>query len=92
MRTLTDEDHKRIYKVVCEVAGRNGVEGFCNEYHAVLQGGGGVAVGVRGDSKRTTTSCGLATSARLVIWPYLVDVTRQVSPDFAAKMAGGKRR
>ena len=31
MRTLTDEDHKRIYKVVCEVAGRNGVEGFCNE-------------------------------------------------------------
>ena len=31
MRALTDEDHKRIYKVVCEVAGRNGVEGFCNE-------------------------------------------------------------
>ena len=27
MRTLTDKDHKRIYKVVCEVAGRNGVEG-----------------------------------------------------------------
>ena len=27
MRTLTDEEHKRIYKVVCEVAGRNGVEG-----------------------------------------------------------------
>ena len=50
------------------------------------------AMRVRGDSKRTTTSCGLATSARLVIWPYLVDVTRQVSPGFAAKMAGGKRR
>ena len=31
MRTLTDKDHKRIYKVVCEITGRNGVEGFCNE-------------------------------------------------------------
>ena len=31
MRTLTDEEHKRIYKVVCEITGRNGVEGFCNE-------------------------------------------------------------
>ena len=24
-KKLTDEDHERIYKVVCEVAGRNGV-------------------------------------------------------------------
>ena len=61
-------------------------------HHAVLQGGGGAAVAARGDSKRTTTSCGLATSARSASGPYLVDVTRQVSPGFAAKMAGGKRR
>ena len=27
MRNLTDEDHKQIYRIVCEVAGRNGVEG-----------------------------------------------------------------
>ncbi len=27
MRSLTDEDHKQIYRIVCEVAGRNGVEG-----------------------------------------------------------------
>ena len=44
-------------------------------HHAVLQGGGGVAVGVRGDSKRTTTSCGLATSARLASGPYLMAAT-----------------
>ena len=30
MRTLTDEEHKRIYRIVCEITGRNGVEGFCN--------------------------------------------------------------
>ena len=28
MRTLTDEEHKRIYRIVCEITGRNGVDGF----------------------------------------------------------------
>ena len=27
MRALTDEDHERIFRIVCEVAGRNGVDG-----------------------------------------------------------------